>query len=325
MALALGLDVGGTKILGVAVDQDGEVIAESRRPAFNSREAILSGLEDVACELLEALPGDGVDLAGIGVGVPGLVDREGVMHEAPNLSAAEELDVRAELTKRLERRVRPWSAPRLVVDNDGMCAVAGEAVFGAARGLSDALMIALGTGIGGGIVSSGRIFRGGHGFAGEFGHVVVAVDGPLCVCGRLGCWEQFVSGSGHRRLARDAAAAGRATAVLALAGGGIERIESEHLFSAARAGDLEAWGIVDTIAKYLAIGIANLVEVLDPLAVIIGGGAANDADLFLPATREYFDQTRRGWGERASEIRLGELGPRAGAIGAGAMALGLID
>ena len=155
--------------------------------------------------------------------------------------------------------------------------------------------------------------------------MVVEVNGPLCVCGRFGCWEQFVSGSGHRRLAREAAAAGRASAVLALAGGEIERIESAHVFTSARAGDLEAWGIVDTIAKYLAIGIANLVEVLDPVAVIVGGGAANDADLFLPATREYFAQTRRGEGDRAADIRLAELGERAGAVGAAAMALGMID
>lgn len=326
MALALGLDVGGTKILGVAVDDAGEIIAESKRPALNSREAILQGLEDVACELAESVSAPEGDLVGIGIGVPGLVDRDGVMHEAANLPAAEELDVRAELSGRLERRIRGWSALRLVVDNDGMCAIAGEVVFGAARGLSDALMVALGTGIGGGIVDSGRVYRGGHGFAGEIGHMVVAVDGPHCLCGRFGCWEQFVSGSGHRRLAREAAAAGRANAVLALAGGDIESIESSHLFTAARTGDLEAWGIVDTIAKYLAIGIANLVEILDPLAVIIGGGAANDADLFLPATREYFGQTRRGWGAaRAVEIRLAELGPRAGAVGAAAIALGLID
>ncbi|MGA8296955.1 MAG: ROK family protein, partial [Acidimicrobiales bacterium] len=242
-----------------------------------------------------------------------------------NLPAAEELAVRTEMAKRFESRIPGWPGPRLVVDNDGMCAIAGEVVFGAGRGLSDALMVSLGTGIGGGIVASGRVVRGGHGFAGEIGHMVVAADGPRCVCGRLGCWEQFVSGSGHRRLARAAAAAGRATMVLALAGGDVDQIESAHVFTAARSGDLEAWGIVDTIAKYLAIGIANLVEILDPLAVIIGGGAAGDADLFLPATREYFGQTRRGSGENPAEIRLAELGPRAGAVGAAAMALGLID
>ncbi|MGB9112748.1 MAG: ROK family protein [Acidimicrobiales bacterium] len=324
MALALGLDVGGTKILGVAFDQSGAVLAECKRPAHNSREAVLDGLEEVAVELSLSM-GEGVsELVGVGIGVPGLVDHDGVMHEAPNLPAAEELSVVPELARRLERRIPEWPAPRLIIDNDGTCAVAGEVVFGAGRGLSDVLMVALGTGIGGGIVSAGRVLRGGHGFAGEFGHMVVSVDGPLCVCGRFGCWEQFVSGSGHRRLAREAASSGRADMVLALAGGDVDKIESAHVFTAARSGDLEAWGIVDTIAKYLAIGIANLVEILDPLAVIIGGGAANDADLFLPATREYFEITRRGTGDRSTEIRQAELGPRAGAVGAGAMALGLI-
>jgi glucokinase len=325
MTLAFGLDVGGTKILGVALEASGEVVAEAKRPALNSREAILEGLEEVALELSESVAGRIGELVGVGIGVPGLVDRDGVMHEAPNLPAAEELAVGPLLTRRLQHRIPNWPALRLVVDNDGMCAVAGEVVFGAGFGLSDALMVALGTGIGGGIVSAGRVVRGGHGFAGEIGHMVVAVDGPRCVCGRFGCWEQFVSGSGHRRLAREAAAVGRASAVLALAGGDIDKIESTHVFTAARDGDLEAWGIVDTIAKYLAIGIANLVEILDPLAVIIGGGAANDADLFLPLTREYFALTRRGSGDRAAEIRGAELGPRAGAVGAGALALGLID
>jgi glucokinase len=325
VAFAFGLDVGGTKILGVGVDASGSVLAEAKRASLNSREAILHGLEDVALELDTELAGREDEFLGIGIGVPGLVDVAGVMHEAPNLPAAEELDVRSAMSSRLEGRIRDGKALRLVIDNDGTCAVAGEVAFGAGHGLADVLMVALGTGIGGGIVSSGRIVRGGHGFAGEIGHMVVQVDGPRCVCGRFGCWEQFVSGSGHRRLAREAAAAGRASMVLALAGGELDRIESAHVFTAARAGDLEAWGIVDTVAKYLAIGIANLVEVLDPLVVLIGGGAANDAELFLPATQEYFALTRRGSSECAAEIRLAQLGPRAGAVGAAAMALGLIE
>jgi glucokinase len=324
MSVALGLDVGGTKILAVAVNGDGNVINEFRVKSSNSRRRLLDSLEGATATLVESLGPRSEELVGIGVGVPGLLDGYGVLNEVPNLPAVSGTPMTAELSRRLGHVFERRERFRLVVDNDGMCSAAGEIAFGAARGLSDAIVVTLGTGIGGGIIAGGQLLRGGRGFAGEIGHIVVDNDGPPCGCGRRGCWEQYVSGSGHTRLAREAALSGKATRIVELAGGNADGIKSEHIFEAARAGDLEAWGIVDTIARYLALGIANLVEVLDPLAVILGGGIIRDGDLFMPLTKKYFEQTRRGSGERSVLLRSAELGDRSGAIGAAALALGLV-
>ena len=324
MSIALGLDVGATKILAVAVNGDGNVIDEFRAKSSNSPRRLFDSLEEATVVLVESLRPRSEELVGIGVGVPGLIDTHGVLHETVNLPAVCGTAVAAELTRRFDRAFGRREGFRLIVDNDGMCSAAGEIAFGAAQGLSDAIVITLGTGIGGGIIAGGRLLHGGRGFAGEIGHMVVEVDGPLCTCGRHGCWEQFVAGAGHARLAREAIAAGKATRVVELAGGRVEAVRSEHIFQAARAGDLEAWGIVDTIARYLALGIANLAEALDPLAVIIGGGISRDSDLFLPLTEQYFAKTRRGSGERAVSLRSADLGSRSGAIGAAVLALGLV-
>ena len=324
MSVALGLDVGGTKILAVAVNGDGNVINEFRVKSSNSQRRLLDSLEGATATLVESLGPRSEELVGIGVGVPGLLDGHGVLNEVPNLPAVSGTPMTAELSRRLGHVFERRERFRLVVDNDGMCSAAGEIAFGAARGLSDAIVMTLGTGIGGGIIAGGQLLRGGRGFAGEIGHMVVDIDGPLCGCGRRGCWEQYVSGSGHARLARAAALSGKATRIVELAGGNADGIKSEHIFEAARAGDLEAWGIVDTIARYLALGIANLVEVLDPLAVILGGGIIRDGDLFMPLTKKYFEQTRRGSGERSVSLCSAELGDRSGAIGAAALALGLV-
>ncbi|HLX78911.1 MAG TPA: ROK family protein [Acidimicrobiales bacterium] len=322
MDVALGVDVGGTKILGVAVSRDGDVLEELPPvPSPNSPRQLLDSLEAAVRALIESARLRSDEVVGIGVGVPGLIDSNGVLNETANLPAVQGTPVRAELSRRLAPVIGDWSRTKLVIDNDGTCSAAGEWKFGAARDLSDVVVVALGTGIGGGLIAGGRLLHGGRGFAGEIGHMVIEVDGPICVCGRRGCWEQFVSGSGHARLAREAASKGRATEITRLAGGDPNAIKSKHVFLGARAGDLEAWGIVDIVAKYLAVGFANLVEILDPLAIIVAGGVINDADIFIPLTREYFEQTRRGSGERAVEIRVAELGERAGAVGAAALGL----
>ncbi len=324
MAVALGFDVGGTKILAVAVDVEANVLNEFRVTSSNSPRRLLDSLEGATTTLIDSLGPRSEELVGIGVGVPGLLDRQGVLEDVPNLPAVSGMPITAELSRRMGRILKHGERYRLVVENDGMCSAAGEIAFGAARGLSDAIIVALGTGIGGGIISGNQLLRGGRGFAGEIGHIVVNVDGPLCVCGRYGCWEQYVSGRGQARLAREAAMAGKASRIMELAGDNADAIKSEHVFTAARGGDLEAWGIVDVIARYLALGIGNLVEVLDPLAVILGGGVSRDGDLFMPLTERYFAQTRRGNGEAAVTLRTAELGDRAGAIGAAALAFGLV-
>jgi glucokinase len=307
MGVAIGLDVGGTKCLGLAVDPDGKVLAELKVPtAVAGGAPLLDAMAAVARDVATAAGGQP---SSVGVGAPGLVDTDGVLRFAPNLQAAAGLPIGAGLAARLGVPVR--------VDNDVTCAAFGEWRAGAAAGASDALLVALGTGIGGGLVVGGRLARGAYGFAGEIGHMVVEPHGPPCPCGNRGCWERYASGNGLGRLAREAAEAGLAPAVVALAGGEADRVRGEHVTDAAETGDPGALAILDTFAWWLALGLANLTNIFDPARIVLGGGLVDDAPLWLEATRRSFAGLVVGGAVRPPvEIVPAVLGSRAGAVGA---------
>ncbi|MCU0269763.1 MAG: ROK family protein [Acidimicrobiales bacterium] len=319
--LVVGLDLGGTKILGRLADprHPVAVLAEHRLATPRGPDAVLAALADVASTLVEAAvtAGHG-EVAAVGVGVAGLVDRDGVLRTSPNLHGVADLPVRAVLAERLRCVV--------AVDNDASCAMRGEHRAGAAAGVDDAVLVTLGTGIGGGLVIGGRLHRGRHGFAGEPGHMVVDPDGPPCPCGKRGCWERFASGSGLGRLAREAAEAGRADGIVALAGD-VDAVRGEHVGEAARLGDPGALAVLDTFAWWVALGLATLVDVLDPEVAVIGGGLADLGDLLLKPTRSAFDRLVLGGSMRpATRVELATLGSDAGSVGAallGADAAGL--
>jgi glucokinase len=299
-----GVDVGGTKILGVLVDEDHPDVlkAEHRVPTPRGADKVVDAIAEVAQEL-------GTPLPSLGVGIAGLVDRDGVLQTAPNLPNLRHVSVRAELVQRLGCPV--------TVDNDATCAAWGEYIAGAARGISDATCITLGTGIGGGLIAGGEVMRGTHGFAGEPGHMVVDPVGPLCPCGRRGCWERMASGSGLGRLARDAAEAGQLDRSLELAGGEISGLRGEHVAQAALEGDDQALELLRSFAWWVALGIANLVTLLDPGVVVIGGGLIEIGEPLMGPVREHYDRLVMARDQR-SEVRIeaAQLGERAGAIGA---------
>lgn len=330
MAVGLGLDVGGTKVLGCALDERGVLAAEVRLSSPKTLDGAVDALVGCVRELLDGLGQRRDEVTGIGLGLPGLVSDDGVLHETANMHGVEGLSLRASLASRLEElrasaglsASPPW---RLVADNDGTCAAAGELAFGAARGCSDAVVVTLGTGIGGGIIANGRMLRGARRFAAEIGHMVVDVDGPPCGCGRFGCWEQFASGTGLAHLARQRCAEGGAARLCALAGGGPEAVRGEHVVAAAREGDPDALVVIEQFGRYLATGLANLAEVLDPGRIILGGGLVQAGDLLLgPGLATYAATTRRGSGARSVPVVIAELGERAGAYGAAALGLDLV-
>ena len=190
----VGIDVGGTKAQGVALDASGAIVTTAQRATPRGPRS-LAVLIDTLVELAAEL---GIGSSGtLGVGVPGLVTRAGVLRAAPNLDGVAEFDVSGELQARLGREV--------LVDNDATCATVAEWQSGAGRGTESMVLVTLGTGIGGGLVANGELQRGVNGFAGEFGHMVVDPNGPRCPCGRRGCWERYASGSGLAMLAREAA------------------------------------------------------------------------------------------------------------------------
>lgn len=308
--IAVGLDVGGTKVLGVAVDADApaRVLAEERIATPDGG----AGLVEVLAELLEVVSTAG-PAAAVGVGVPGLVDRAGRLHMGPHLRRIHDLPLAELLAAR--------TGLPTAVDNDANCHAVAEHSCGAAAGAEEALVVTLGTGIGAGIITGGRLLRGATGFAGEPGHMVVDPEGPPCPCGKRGCWERFASGTGLGRLARDAAHGGRLDAVVELAGGDPEAVRGEHVTAAARAGDAGAQDVLGRFAHWIALGVANLVNILDPSVVVIGGGLVDAADLLLPEVRARFADLVMAADQRPEvPILPAALGGTAGAIGAAVLA-----
>lgn len=306
--ISIGLDVGGTKVLAVAIDpaRPEAVVAEGRVPTPEGG----AGLVDVLLDLVDSL---GVAPASIGVGVPGLVDRTGMLHMGPHLHRMHEVP--------LATLLRDRSGVAAVVDNDANCHALAELAAGAALGAAEALVVTLGTGIGAGIITDGRVLRGAHGYAGEPGHMVVDPTGPPCPCGKRGCWERFASGTGLGRLARDAAEAGRLDAAVVLAGGDPEAVRGEHVTAAARAGDEQSQVVLDELAFWIGLGLANLVNVLDPAVIVIGGGLVEAADLLLPEVRRQLARLVMAGSQRPEvPVVPAALGERAGAIGAALLA-----
>jgi glucokinase len=297
----VGIDVGGTKCLGVVLDDHGEVIEEQRRPTPKGPDAIVDTLAELATAL-------GVR-DWLGIGVPGLVTREGVLRAAPNLVDIHDFRVAELLSKALGFEV--------CADNDGTCAAAAEWQVGAAKGFTDVVMVTLGTGIGGGVIAANTLIRGANGFTGEIGHMVVDPDGPPCPCGRRGCWERFASGSGLARLAREAAVGKRLRRVVQLAGGEADHVRGEDVQAAAREGDPEALAVVDQFGRWVALGLVNLTNALDPQLFVLGGGLAASADLYLAPIQKWFTELLYAPHLRPHPgLRFAELGERAGAVGA---------
>lgn len=315
--LACGLDLGGTKLLGVLLDPDevdGGPLSEIRVPTPIGTDAVAAAILDVARELIGRAPVQlGRHVRAVGLGAPGLVDRSGTLRYGPNLPGVVDEPFGAKLAAGLGLPV--------VVDNDATCAAWGEHERGASRGRNHSILIALGTGIGAGITVKGQVLRGANGFAGEPGHMVVDPTGPLCPCGRNGCWERYASGSGLGRLARESAHAGRSPRLVELAGGDPEDVRGEHVTAAATEGDPEALRVFDRFGWWVALGIANLVNVLDPEMVVIGGGLVEAGSLVMEPTRAAFRELVMAYAHRPEvEIVEAQLGEHAGAVGAALLA-----
>ena len=305
----IGIDVGGTKCLGVLLDDSGATLDERRVATPDGAAEVLDAVSGVASAL-----GAGPGLP-VGVGMPGLVDAHGVLVYAANLPGVFDLPVRAALEERLGTVV--------TVDNDANCAGWAEHRRGAAEGAAHVVLATLGTGIGGGLVSEGRLVRGAHGFAGEIGHMVVDPEGTVCGCGRRGCWETVASGDALGRLGREAAGAGTGEHLRQLAGGDAALVRGEHVTRAATEGDPGASAVVERFARWLALGLANLANLLDPERFIIGGGVVEAGEVVLAPTRAAFGAVLQGAGHRPeAAIVPAALGERAGAVGAALLARG---
>ncbi|WP_395659706.1 ROK family glucokinase [Nocardioides sp.] len=307
MSLACGIDVGGTKIAGGVVDEDGRVLEEQRvvSPATDA-EAIEEAIAGLVADLRSRH-----DIATVGVGAAGYVDRaRAVVLFAPNVAWRNE-DLKSELEKRVELPV--------VIENDANAAAWGEFRYGAAHDAQDLLLVTVGTGVGGGLVLDGEVYRGANGVGAEIGHMRVVPNGILCGCGKHGCFEQYASGSALVREARSLALSGAqiAQGMLQRAGGDLNRITGPLITEAAQDGDAGAVQQLAELGRWLGEGIASLTEILDPEVVVIGGGVSEADELLLEPTRAAFAGQLVGRGFRPiPEVRRARLGNHAGLIGA---------
>ena len=313
--LAIGVDIGGTKVAGGVVNAAGEVIARTRRDTPH-RSTSPDVVEDTIVSVVEELLADHADrVVAVGIGAAGFVaaDRATVVF-APHLSWRHE-PLRDALSSRL--------ALPIFVDNDANAAIWAEYRFGAGRGESHLVMVNLGTGIGGGLVLGGQVFRGRHGIAGEFGHMQVVPNGIRCECGNKGCWEQYASGNALVREARALWESGSPTVTDDLRSmvGRPEDLTGPLITEAARRGDWLARELLGEIGTWLGIGIADLAAALDPGTFVIGGGVSAAGDLLLEPARAAFRAQLTGRGYRPeARIVAAQLGNEAGVVGAADLA-----
>lgn len=309
--LMIGVDVGGTKIAAGVVAADGTLLTSTRResPAHHPA-AVADSIAQVVTEYAAQY-----DVGGVGVAAAGFIDlaRTEVMF-APNLAWREEP---------LQRLIADRVNLPTVIENDANAAAWAEYRFGSGQGARTLVMATIGTGIGGGLVVAGDVFRGGFGVAAEFGHLRVVPDGRPCACGLRGCWEAYGSGTGLTVRARELAAENPADAavLLGLAGGVPAAIDGPMVSDAADQGDPVARRAFAELGRWIGEGLASLAAVLDPDVVVVGGGVSESPWLDLDEVVSAFESAETGFGHRPRpRFALAALGNDAGLIGASDLA-----
>jgi glucokinase len=310
MTLAVGVDIGGTKIAAGVVSDDGKILDSAAEPTPDDSARI----PEVVADLVDRLTGD-EHAVGIGIGAAGFVGEDrATVRFAPNIDWREEP---------LADRVRALVDLPVVVENDANAAAWGEFRFGAGEDTDDLLLVTIGTGIGGGIVHRGQLFRGGFGVAAEIGHMRIVPDGIVCGCGQRGCFEQYASGSALVRDARERVSNGDAgaSAIAALANRDLHDITGPAITELAQAGDSLAIELLAEVGRWIGEGISILATVLDPSVIAIGGGVGAAGDLLLGPVIDAFELHLPARAHRpGAEIRLAALGNEAGIIGAADLA-----
>ncbi|HTZ45244.1 MAG TPA: ROK family glucokinase [Jatrophihabitans sp.] len=311
MPLAIGVDIGGTKVAGGVVDDAGRVIDRTRRSTPGTD---VAATEATIAEVVAELAGRH-EISAVGIGAAGWIanDRATVLF-SPHLAWRNEP---------LRDALVAATGMPVVVENDANAAAWAEYRFGAARGARVAVMVTLGTGIGGGLVVSGMLYRGAHGVGCEYGHLSIVPDGRRCACGNRGCWEMYASGTALAVDARELAAVAPVAAhrLMELAAGDPANLTGPLVTQAAREGDPAALEIYTAMGRWLGRGLANLAAVIDPTVFVIGGGVSEAGELLLGPAQQMLAETLTGRGFRpVPEVRLAELGPDAGLVGSADLA-----
>jgi glucokinase len=280
-ATILGIDIGGTKCAVVLGRRDGKILQRKSMRTLSGKlspEEVLTQLADLARQMLDETGTDLTAVSGVGISCGGPLDtKTGIIYAPPNLPDWKAVPVKAFFTQALGLPI--------YVENDANATAVAEWRYGAGKGFRNVVFMTMGTGIGGGIILDGKLYRGTNDLAGELGHQTILINGPQCGCGKRGCLEALASGPSIARLARESLMYGRHKRVLALADGIPADITAAHVIAAAKEGDEFAIGILNEAGTYMGVGIANVIQILNPEVVILGTIAVHAGDLILEPIR----------------------------------------
>ena len=306
----IGLDVGGTTFKAGVVTQDGRIVHKDAMPTGIER-PYQEIIADMAALCKKVAADAGIEMSeiqSIGVGVPGLFDNKtGMIPFCTNLGW-HDIPFVAEMKKHLDTPV--------FGDNDATVAGLAESVAGVSAGIRDCVFLTLGTGVGGGIIIDGKLYSGAHGCGSEIGHMMIKMGGELCTCGNYGCFERYASATAIIREARKAVAEHPESSMLAACGGDPEKLNAKIVIDAAKAGDAAAKTVFDGYVHALAVGIINIINMIDPEVIVLGGGVSAAGEFLLDAVREAVKPMVFFKTMPYARIELAQLGNDAGIIGA---------
>ena len=308
----IGIELGGTNIVASVVDDDYNIIGTSKTPTNSPRSAdeIFDDIADVCEEAVKAAGLTMEDIDSVGMGTPGTVNQDGVIEFANNL-AFNNVPARTMLAKRINK-----PEEKVFIENDANCAALGEAYAGCGNGAKDFVAVTLGTGVGSGVIIGGKIVNGVNYAGGECGHMVIVVDGEQCSCGRKGCWEAYASATALIRQTKKAMEEYPDSLMHKLAKEE-GKVSGRTAFDAMRLGDIAGIKVVDDYIKYVACGLINIVNALQPEIICIGGGICNEGETLMKPLRRFVQSERYSIHSKIqTKIVKAELGNDAGVIGA---------
>jgi glucokinase len=314
----VGVDLGGTNVRAALISREGEILRQDRRPSLQDQppDATLGQIVDACREVIAEHGARPEEVLGVGIGLPGIMDAQsGVCFWSPNFPQWKDVPIAATVAEGV-------GAPAFIL-NDAKCAALGELVYGAGRGVRNMVMITLGTGIGGAFVVDGRLLIGPNGSIGEVGHQTVDPQGRRCGCGNYGCWETTCARDAIIERAERKLQAGRDSRLRALAerGGVTPALVSQ----AAAEGDAVALEVLQEIGFYAGLGVANLINIMNPERFVIGGGIAQAGELLLGPIRRTVDSRAVPLQRQTAQIVPAELGDLAGVMGAAVLVLDRVE
>lgn len=306
----IGIDLGGTNIVAAVVDEKYNILSKAKTPTAmpRSAEEIFDDIAKVSKEALGDADLTISDISSIGLGTPGTVNKEGVIEFANNLGF-DHIPARDMIVERLE------DVP-VYIENDANCAAIGEAFAGCGNGSKNFVAVTLGTGVGSGIIIDGKIISGVNNAGGECGHMVINVDGEPCTCGRKGCWEAYASATALINQTK-AAMEQHSDSVMHELAKEEGKVSGRTAFDGMRRQDAAATQVVEQYTKYVAAGLTNLVNALQPEIICVGGGICNEGETLLRPLRRYIEAERYSvYSKVQTKLMKAELGNDAGVIGA---------